>query len=76
MANSSVAATFAATKRRQSPRAQLVATLADAVKAAAEAGDLVAMRVASRALEELVGQPGDDGAIVVDMAQARKRGRS
>jgi hypothetical protein len=43
------------------------------VRAAALAGDVGAMKVATRALEELVGAPGGEGAEVDDLA-SRKRG--
>ena len=45
------------------PRAALVVTLAEAVKGATLAGDVVAARVASEALMKLLGGGGDGGAV-------------
>jgi hypothetical protein len=56
----------------RSPRATLVAALGDAVRAGIEGGDSVLVRVAARALAELVA-PGDGP--VIDLATERaKRG--
>ena len=55
------------------PRTALVAALGDAVKAAALAGDLEAVRIAADALTRLVGLGTGDGAEVVDLAGERAR---
>ena len=59
-------------QRERSPRRALVAALGDAVRAGLEGGDAVLVRVAARALAELV-DPGDGP--VIDLATERtKRG--
>ena len=55
------------------PRTALVAALGDAVKAAALAGDLEAVRIAADALTRLVGLGAGQGAEVVDLAGERAR---
>lgn len=57
-------------QRERTPRAVLVAALGDAVRAGLEGGDAVLVRVAARALAELV-DPGDGP--VIDLATERAR---
>jgi hypothetical protein len=56
-----------------SPRAALIASLADHVRALALAGDLEAARVASDALARLLTGKEGDTAPIVDLARARER---
>ena len=55
------------------PRTALVAALGDAVKAAALAADLEAVRIAADALPRLGGLGTGEGAEVVDLAGERAR---
>lgn len=58
-----------------SPRARLIADLADRIRELALAGDVHAMRAAQQALEAIVAAPGGESAPVVDLAHERaKRG--
>ncbi len=57
-----------------SPRAALIAALTNAVRDAANAGDLVAARVAYEALGRLLAEPGA-AAMVVDLHAERERRR-
>ncbi|HVY48634.1 MAG TPA: hypothetical protein VHB21_22255 [Minicystis sp.] len=61
--------------RASSPRAALVAALADAVKAASAAGDLHAARVAVEALARLVDVPAPGGPEIADLSAERARRR-
>jgi len=58
---------------RESPRSALIAALANAVRDAAAAGDLVAARVAYEALGRLLSEPGTGA--VVDLNAERERRR-
>jgi hypothetical protein len=58
-----------------SPRARLIADLADRIRELALVGDVHAMRAAQQALDALVSAPGGESAPVLDLAREKaKRG--
>ncbi|NUQ72077.1 MAG: hypothetical protein HUU21_00660 [Polyangiaceae bacterium] len=59
--------------KRTSPRTALLVHLAEDLKAAIEAGDLEAARVAHEAIGRLLGSTAAKNATVVDLATARAR---
>ena len=71
--NSMAVGANAAPPSPPNPRAKLVADLGDAVKAAALAGDLEAVRIAADALSRLVGAGMGNGAAVIDLTGERAR---